>query len=191
MFSISLLVLVATAPSAKNTPLEIVKQADSEVAEVLKSKTPAVADLAAKAELFIDFPELAKRALGKEWAKLSKPQQEDFSQTMKGLLRASYAQKAIADGRANTSIEYGTEKLTGNESTVDTKLTVKTDVFPIVYKLYRADAKSTWRIYDVVTDQVSLVSTYSDQFKSVLSKKGFDGLLKTLKTRKESLEKKQ
>ena len=55
--------------------------------------------LAARADEFVDFAELAKRAMGAEWAKLNKKQQDDFSQTMKGLLRASYAQKAVNDGR--------------------------------------------------------------------------------------------
>ncbi len=72
---------------------------------------------------------------------------------------------------------------------MNTKLLVKQDTYPVVYKLYRPDPKSSWRVYDVITDEVSLVTTYSDQFKSVMGKKGFDGLLKSLKDRQESLEK--
>jgi phospholipid transport system substrate-binding protein len=189
MLTLTLIFCAATA-QAPGSPMSVVKQADAEVALVLKSTAPSAAELAGKAETYIDFSELAKRALGAEWAKLSKSQQDDFSLTMKGLLRASYAQRAIQDGKSDAKIEYQSEKATGNEATVDTKLLVKTDTFPVVYKLFRADAKSKWRIFDVITDQVSLVTTYSDQFKQVMAKKGFDGLLKSLKTRKESLEKK-
>lgn len=186
--SISLLVSLAVAPKDQ-PPLALVKSADAEVEKILQGKDATVEKLAARADDYIDFIELARRALGKEWDGLDKRKQEDFSTTMKGVLRASYAQKAINDGRGGAKVEYGAEKVDGNEAVVQTTLVVKQDRFPIVYKLFRADAKSGWKIYDVVTDEVSLVTTYNDQFRQVIAKKGFDGLLKSLKAKKEQLEK--
>ncbi len=185
--SIALVVVLAASPG----PLSVVKNADAEVQKVLQAPDATTEKLAARADDFVDFGELAKRAMGAEWAKLNKKQQDEFSATMKGLLRASYAQKAVNDGRGgNTAkVEYGAEKIEGNEAVVDSKLLVKQDTYPVVYKLYRADAKGSWRIYDVVTDEVSLVSTYSDQFRTVMGKKGFEGLLKSLKDKQASLEK--
>ena len=43
--------------------------------------------------------------------------------------------------------------------------------------------------YDVVTDEVSLVETYRGQFRKLLAEKGFDGLLSTLKRKRDQLEK--
>lgn len=182
---------VALVLAASPGPLSVVKNADTEIQKVLQAPDATTAKLAARADEFVDFAELAKRAMGPEWAKLNKKQQDEFSSTMKGLLRASYAQKAVNDGRGgnNAKVEYGEEKETGNEAEVNTKLHVKGDTYSVVYKLYRADPKSTWRIYDVVTDEVSLVTTYSDSFRSVMSKKGFDGLLKSLKDKQAQLEK--
>jgi phospholipid transport system substrate-binding protein len=182
-------VVILALAAAPATPLALVKSADAEVQKVLQSDAPTTEKLAAKADDFIDFFELAKRALGKEWANLNKKQQDEFSATMRGVLRASYAQKAISDGRGSAKVEYGDELVEGNEATVKTTLVVKQDRFPVVYKLFRADAKAAWRIFDVVTDDVSLVATYNDQFRQVISKKGFDGLLKSLKAKKEQLEK--
>lgn len=182
-------VVVLALAAAPVGPLALVKSADAEVQKVLQADAPSTEKLAAKADEFIDFSELAKRALGKEWGNLNKKQQEDFSATMKGVLRASYAQKAISDGRGSAKVEYGAESIEGNEASVKTTLLLKQDKFPIVYKLFRADAKAAWRIFDVVTDDVSLVSTYNDQFRQVIAKKGFDGLLKSLKAKKEQLEK--
>ncbi|MDP1824504.1 MAG: ABC transporter substrate-binding protein [Archangium sp.] len=183
--------VLALALAAGPGPMSVVKTADTEVQKVLQAPDASTSKLAARADEFVDFAELAKRAMGTEWAKLNKKQQDDFGQTMKGLLRASYAQKAVNDGRGGSGakVEYGDEKVEGNEAVVSTKLLVKQDVYPVVYKLYRADAKGPWRIYDVVTDEVSLVSTYSDQFRKVMGTKGFDGLLKSLKDKQESLEK--
>jgi phospholipid transport system substrate-binding protein len=177
------------ALAAQPGPLAVVKSADADVQKVLQADAPTVEKLAAKADLYVDFGELARRALGKEWGSLKKKQQEDFSATMKGLLRANYAQKAISDGRGGTPVEYGEEKIEGDEATVNSTVMVKADRFPVVYKLYRAGPKANWRIYDVVTDDVSLVATYADQFRQVMAKKGFEGLLGSLKAKREQLEK--
>ncbi len=106
---------------------------------------------------------------------------------MEGLLRASYAQKAIGQGKAQ--VQYGKETVEGNEASVVTTVKVKQDELPVEYKLFRADAKGEWRIYDIVTDDVSLLETYQGQFRKLLADKGFDGLLATLKTKKAQLEK--
>jgi phospholipid transport system substrate-binding protein len=182
-------VLALAVAAAPVSPLALVKSADAEVQKVLQAAAPTTEKLAAKADEFIDFSELARRALGKEWGGLNAKQQAEFSATMKGVLRASYAQKAISDGRGSAKVEYGAEAIDGNEATVNTTLVVKQDRFPVVYKLFRADPKAAWKIFDVVTDEVSLVSTYNDQFRQVIAKKGFDGLLKSLKAKKEQLEK--
>ena len=184
-------IVLSLALTAGPGPLSVVKNADTEVQKVLQAADASTSKLAARADEFVDFVELARRAMGAEWRKLNKKQQDEFGLTMKGLLRASYAQKAVNDGRGGNGakIEYGEEKVTGNEAVVSTKLLVKQDTYPVVYKLYRADPKGSWRIYDVVTDEVSLVDTYSDQFRKVMGNKGFDGLLKSLKDKQESLEK--
>ncbi len=187
MFAAIAAVVLAAAPQS---PLELVKSIDAEVQKELKAPDASTEKLAARADEFLDFAELAKRAMGEEWKKLNKKQQDELGSTMKGLLRASYAQKAVKDqGGGGAKVEYGAEKITGNEAVVNTSLLVKKDTFQVTYKLFRADEKGAWRIYDVVNDEVSLVSTYADEFKKQLAKKGFDGLLETLKKRQASLEK--
>jgi phospholipid transport system substrate-binding protein len=185
MIVIALAALVTAAPG----PLAIVKAADADVQKVL-AKDATIEKLATTADGYIDFIELAKRALGKkEWDRLDKKKQDDFSATMKGLLRASYAQKALGDSKNGAVFEFSSEDIQGNEAVVKSTLVVKQDRFPVTYKLYRADAKGVWRIYDVVTDEVSLVGTYADQFRKLIANKGFDGLLASLKSKREQLEK--
>ena len=174
--------LLAAAPA----PLEVVKSGNADVQKAATAQGATVEQLATVVEKFVDFEELAKRALGKTWDTLTPAQQKDFAETMKGLLRASYAQKAIGQGKAQ--VKYGKETITGNEATVTTVLTVKKDQLPVDYKLYKG-AKGAWRIYDVITDEVSLVETYQGQFRKLLSDKGFDGLLSTLKAKRAQLEK--
>ncbi|MBN8468249.1 ABC transporter substrate-binding protein [Corallococcus exiguus] len=177
--------LLAAAPVS---PLNVVKNGNAAVQKAANAPGASVQSLATVVESFVDFEELAKRALGeKAWAGLTAAQRKDFTETMTGLLRASYAQKAI--GQAKADVKYGKESVQGTEATVDTELTVKTDQVPVNYRLYKASPKADWRIYDVITDEVSLVDTYSGQFKKILSTKGFDGLLTTLKSKRAQLEK--
>ncbi|NNB92071.1 ABC transporter substrate-binding protein [Corallococcus exiguus] len=177
--------LLAAAPVS---PLNVVKNGNAAVQKAANAPGASVQSLATVVESFVDFQELAKRALGeKAWAGLTAAQRKEFTETMTGLLRASYAQKAI--GQAKADVKYGKESVQGTEATVDTELTVKTDQVPVNYRLFKASPKADWRIYDVITDEVSLVDTYSGQFKKILSTKGFDGLLTTLKAKRAQLEK--
>ncbi|SEK80376.1 phospholipid transport system substrate-binding protein [Stigmatella aurantiaca] len=177
--------LLAAAPAG---PLEVVKSGNADVQKAASAPGATVEQLATVVEKFVDFEELSKRALGKNWDTLTAAQRKDFTETMKGLLRASYAQKAI--GQAQADVKYGKEAIQGDEATVDTILTAKADQIPVDYKLYKVAGKGgTWRIYDVITDEVSLVETYRGQFRKLLADKGFDGLLSTLKAKRAQLEK--
>lgn len=180
--------LTATLLAAAPGPLDVVKSGSADVQKAATAKGATVEQLATVVEKFVDFEELAKRALGKTWDTITPAQQKDFSETMKGLLRASYAQKAIGQGEAQ--VKYGKETIEGNEATVETTITVKKDQVPVDYKLYKVAGKGGgWRIYDVITDKVSLVETYRGQFRKLLNDKGFDGLLTTLKNKRAQLEK--
>lgn len=177
--------LLAAAPV---TPLDVVKAGNTEVQKAASAPGATSAQLATVVEKFVDFEELSKRALGKTWDTLTPAQRTDFTETMRGLLRASYAQKAI--GQGNAAVKYGKEAVKGEEATVNTTITVKKDQIPVDYKLYKpAAGKGAWRVYDVVTDEVSLVETYRGQFRKLITDQGFDGLLKTLKAKREQLEK--
>ncbi len=182
------LIVFAVLGGAPESPLAVVKEGSAQVQKMLAGKDATVERLAAKADDFVDFAELAKRALGKEWEKLARKQQEDFSQTMKGLLRASYAHKALKDGRGGANFTFDSESVSGDDAEVVTTLVLKEDKVPVVYRLYRAGAKG-WRVYDVVTDEVSLVATYNDQFRKLIASKGYEGLLSALKSKRAELEK--
>jgi phospholipid transport system substrate-binding protein len=180
--------LTATLLAATPGPLDVVKSGYTDVQKAATAKGASVEQLATVVEKFVDFEELAKRALGKTWDTITPAQRKDFSETMKGLLRASYAQKAI--GQADAEVKYGKATIEGNEATVNTTVTVKKDQIPVDYKLYKVAGKGGgWRIYDVITDEVSLVETYRGQFRKLLADKGFDGLLSTLKAKRAQLEK--
>jgi len=49
---------------------------------------------------------------------------------------------------------------------------------PIDFQMRKAD--STWKVYDIAVEGVSLVLTYRSEFDAVVKQDGIDGLLKRL-----------
>jgi phospholipid transport system substrate-binding protein len=169
-------------------PLEVVKTGNADVQKAVSAKGTTAEQLSKVVERFVDFGELSRRALGATWNKITPAQRQDFSATMEGLLRASYAQRALGQGKAQ--VQYGEESIQGHDARVSTTVKInRGERYPVDYKLFRADDKADWRIYDVVTDGVSLLDTYQEQFQKLVNTKGFDGLLATLKTKRAQLEK--
>ena len=180
--------LTALWLTATPAPLDVVKTGNTDVQKIAVRKDATVDQLAGVVDRFVDFAELSRRALGEpQWSALTAAQRKEFTTEMQGLLRASYAKKALGQGR--TQVLYGHEAITGNEASVATTVVVNRDRYPVDYKLYRPDEKGEWRIYDVVTDSVSLLETYQEQFRKLIASKGFAGLLATLKAKRAQLEK--
>jgi phospholipid transport system substrate-binding protein len=136
---------------------------------------------------FVDFEELARRALGDTWNTITPAQRKELTGAMRGMLRSFYAQRIL--GGANSEVTYGQELLRGTEATVSTVVTAEGNKVPITYKLYRpAPQAKSWRIYDIVTADVSLLEDYRSQFSQLVAEKGFDGLLATVKARRAQVE---
>ena len=58
---------------------------------------------------------------------------------------------------------------------------------PIDYAMEKA-GDGSWKVYDVIIDGVSLVTTYRGSFNDQIQKGGIDGLVKTLADRNRSPE---
>ena len=53
----------------------------------------------------------------------------------------------------------------------------------INYRLHMVAGK--WRVYDVVVNGVSLINTYRQQFRSIIKKSSYDGLVKILRRKRD------
>jgi phospholipid transport system substrate-binding protein len=179
------LTLLAATPR----PLEIVQSGYSDVQAVASAPGATVEQLAVAVDQFVDFEELARRALGETWGKITPAKRKEFTGAMRGMLRAFYAERTL--GLSEAEVEYGQETVEGNDALVATVVKVKGSRIPIDYKLYEARKGRKvrgWRIYDIVTNKVSLLEDYRGQFQQLLATQGFDGLLATLKRRQDQVE---
>lgn len=129
-----------------------------------------------------DFTRMTRLAVGRSWSQASDAQKESLVREFRTLLVRTYS-TSLSQYR-NQTIDVKPVKLVSG----DTDTVVKTLVnqpggqpIPIDYSMEKSD--KGWRVYDVVVDGVSLVTTYRSSFNDQIQKGGIDGLLKTLADR--------
>ena len=134
-----------------------------------------------------DFSRMTRLAVGRNWAQASDAQKEALTKEFQTLLVRTYS-TSLSQYR-NQTIDVKPAKF----APADKDTTVKTVVnqpggqpIPIDYGMERTD--KGWKVYDVVVDGVSLVTTYRGSFNDQIQKSGIDGLVKTLADRNRSSE---
>ena len=134
-----------------------------------------------------DFTRMTRLAVGRSWAQATDPQKEALAREFQTLLVRT-SSTSLSQYR-NQTIDVKPAKF----AAADKETTVKTVVnqpggqpIPIDYGMERTD--KGWKVYDVVVDGVSLVTTYRGSFNDQIQKSGVDGLVKTLADRNRSSE---
>jgi phospholipid transport system substrate-binding protein len=124
-----------------------------------------------------NYPEMAKRTLGAEWAKHSPEEQKEFAANFQTLLVNTYLGRIEAYSGEN--VQYLKEMTDGEYAEVVTKIDNSRTVIDLHYRLQKNS--EDWRVYDVVVEGTGLVQNYREQFKRILRKEGFAGLSKQLR----------
>jgi phospholipid transport system substrate-binding protein len=121
-----------------------------------------------------DFTEMARRSLGSNWRRQQPEQQQEFVKLFTALLEDAYLD--TIESYNGEKIQYVKERQDGNYAEVDTKIIdLAGREFSVDYRLHKVDGE--WKVYDVVTENVSLVNNYRSQFNRVLTRSSFDELL--------------
>ncbi|MGH7167598.1 MAG: MlaC/ttg2D family ABC transporter substrate-binding protein [Nitrospiraceae bacterium] len=124
-----------------------------------------------------NYDEMARRALGAQWNKLSDKERQEFVDVFKRLLSSSYADKI--DGYSGEQVQYLNERLEGDYAEVRTKVTSDKTEIPLDYRLL--NKSGGWRVSDVVVDGVSLVNNYRSQFTKIIRESSYADLLEKLR----------
>jgi phospholipid transport system substrate-binding protein len=186
LFVAMVIALLWAAPSYATTSLETVKINVNKVLDVLRD--PALKGEAAK-ELkkeklravyfnMFDELELSKRSLSRNWKKLNPDQQKEFTKLFHEILENTYADRILA--YKNEKILFDKESpISPNQTEVYTRIITSSAEIPINYRLLLVN--DTWKVYDVVIENVSLVQNYRTQFNDILAKDTPEKLLEILR----------
>lgn len=195
LLAILLTALVPALAAAQEGPDALVKRVTDEVLTIIKSDKDLqagnpnkVAQLAeAKVLPHFDFERMTRLAVGRNWREANDAQKQSLVKEFRTLLVRTYSNSLTA--YRNQTIEVKPTKL----AAADTEATVRTQVIqpggpaiPIDYSMQKAG--DGWKVFDVVIDGVSLVTTYRGSFSEQIQKGGIDGLVKTLAERNRSPE---
>jgi len=131
-----------------------------------------------------DYNEMSKRVLGKAWRKLSKEEQAEFVDLFTDLLQYAYIGKV--EDYAGQTIEFKKQRIKGKRAEVKTELIDKNKIIPVSYiMMLKGDQ---WMAYDVVVEGVSLIRNYMEQFRQILRKEKYSGLVKQIKEKIKELD---
>ena len=182
--------LLPAFAAAQEGPEALVKRVTDELLTIIKNdkdvqagNTTKVAQLAEQKILpHFDFERMTRLAVGKNWRDASDAQKKSLEDEFRTLLVRTYSSSLAA--YRNQTIEVKP----GNAGPADKEAIVKTAVIqqggpsiPINYSMEKTD--SGWKVYDVVIDGASLVTTYRGSFNDQIQKGGIDSLVKTLQER--------
>jgi len=193
MLRILATLLVAAVPlaaGAQEAPDALVKRVADEVLTIIKSdkdmqagNTTKVVELAEQKVLpHFDFERMTRLAVGRNWAQASDAQKQALVKEFRTLLVRTYSTSLAA--YRNQTIEVKPARV----GPQDKDTVVRTAIIqqggpqiPIDYSTEKMD--SDWKVYDVVIDGASLVTTYRGTFSDQVQRGGIDGLVKTLQDR--------
>ena len=131
----------------------------------------------------VDLERTSRLVLGKHWRRASQPQRDEFMMEFKRMLLVTYS--AAVFEFTDVSVDYLGTRFSddGKESIVRTRVNMA-DGRPSVSIDYRVRAgDGDWKVFDVVVEGVSLVTTYRSSFNQEVSRVGIDGLLRVLRDR--------
>ena len=183
-----LMFFLSTLPVYAGAPLDTVQTNVNKVLDVLRdpklkgesAKGTKKEKLDAIYEQMFDEVELSMRTLGGNWNKLNPAQQREFIQLYRQILEKAYIDKILS--YTNEKIVFSKENmLSNNQAEVQTKVITSSKEIPIFYRVILKDG--TWKVYDVVVENVSLAQNYRSQFNSILAKNTPAQLLEILRTK--------
>jgi phospholipid transport system substrate-binding protein len=129
-----------------------------------------------------DFREMSKRILGKTWRKIDDKERDHFTTLMTKLLENVYIGKL--ESYSGQDIEFVAETVKEDRAQVTTLVENDNAKIPLHYIMKNTD--SGWMVYDINIEGVSLVSNYREQFKSILRRDDYKGLIKVLEDKNRS-----
>ena len=181
-----LMFFLSTLPAYAGAPLDMVQANVNKVLDVLRD--PNLKGESAKGakkekleviyEQMFDGVELSMRTMGGNWKKLNPAQQKEFTLLYRQILEKAYIDKILS--YTDEKIIFPKESmLSNNQAEVQTKIVTSSKEIPISYNVILKGG--TWKVYDVVIENVSLVRNYRSQFNSILEKNTPDQLLEILR----------
>ena len=187
-----LALLFACSALAQDTaPDALVKSTVNEVLGVIKQNKDQNTLLALaekKVVAHFDFRHMTQLALGRSWSQATPAQQEALERAFRTLLVRTYT-AALSQSSGETRVDVKPAALkAGDTETVVRTLAFEPGRKPVQIDYRMRNASGGWKVYDVVVENLSLVTNYRSTFQSEIARSGIDGLIRTIEAKNQKRE---
>jgi phospholipid transport system substrate-binding protein len=182
---------VSLAVQAQVAPEVLVRTTVNEVLGVIKQnkERPTLHDLAEKKVLpHFDFTAMTRLAVGRYWRDASEAQKKALENGFRSLLVSTYVTALSQSANAHRTVEVKPVELKPGQDDVTVRTLVREPGRqPIAIDYRMALASGGWKVYDVVVENLSLVTNYRGSFASEITRSGIDGLIRSIEEKNRKL----
>lgn len=144
-------------------------------------------DLRKMVDDIFDFSAMARASLSSNWNKATPAERSEYVDLFSQLLFDTYLKRIKESiGDAKIKLEGVARNKEGDKAIVKTKVDNGKEVAAIQYRM--KNVKGAWRVYDIVVENVGLVSNYRSEFSSIIRKDKMAGLLEKLRNKQTKSE---
>lgn len=182
--------LACAAPAMAQTrsPIETVRSVVDNILMILRSEEfefeQARPLIRTEIQRGFDDLAMAQSVLSTNWRDASAAQQDEFRDLLMRTIESTYIGRLRA--YTDESVEFRNETINGSRASVNTIVVTDSGDIPIVYQLRQR--RDGWFVYDVEIENVSMVSTYRETYRSVVRRDGMDGLLQQMREKLAELQ---
>lgn len=175
------------AGAAQGSPSELVKQTVNEVMGVIK-RTKDQRKLREAAEEKVlphfDFTRMTQLAVGRHWRQASPEQRKALEDAFRTLLVSTYTTALSQSASTDYEVEVSdADHKPGEKETTVRTLVKRPGRQPVSIDYRMALESGAWKVYDVVVENLSLVTNYRSSFNSQINRSGIDGLIKSIEAK--------
>ncbi len=193
MVLMSGVMLVSQPVFAVPEPSSLVKQTSDDVLAIVQNDAEIQAGnrqkLFALAEEKIlpnfDFNRVCRLVLGKHWRRASEAQKTSFQEEFRTLLLRTYSSALVKYDIKE--IMYKKTKYSKDKSMAKVPTVIVPKDGPGVGVTYTLkNGGDTWKVFDIVIENISLVTNYRSQFATEIRQNGLDSLIAKLTQKNQS-----
>ena len=186
-----ILALLPFAVYAQTAPDALVRTTVTDVLNVIKQTKDrkTLHELAdSKVLPHFDFAAMTRFAVGRHWRDASELQKKALEGGFRSLLVSTYVTALGQAANANQTVEVKPVEIKPGQDDVTVRTVVREPGRqPIAIEYRMARGAGGWKVYDVVVENLSLVTNYRGSFTSEITRSGIDGLIKALEEKNRKL----
>ena len=187
LMSVFALLFVGSVQAAVVAPDVLIKDTAQEIIAIVKqdkdiqsgNQKKILALVDAKVLPNFDFTRMTQLAAGRYWRRATPEQQKELVAEFRNMLVRTYTKAFTMYRDQSIDVKPLTLAATDEETTVKTRI-VKSGGQSTEVDYQMKKYADGWKVYDVVIEGVSMVTSYRSTFATQIDQSGVDGLIKTL-----------